>query len=104
MPEQNISILLQLIDEWLESREDSQLSEDCRKSGQDFFSYMKSRGVYQGWMATVIQKATGYSPRKLWQEAEAPILRNSISRYEYSITIAKHTDQDPYDVIREQWR
>lgn len=103
MAQENLSTLLGLIDEWVAELAEDRLSEQCRKSGSDFFSYMRGRGVYQGWMVDVIRQATGYTPQKLWLAEDANLLRDAISRYEYSVTIARNSSEDPYKIIKREW-
>lgn len=103
MTTQSLSELLLLIDEWVAQLNEGELSDACRRSGRDFFSYMQSRGVYAGWMVKIIQQCTGYLPMKLHTVQDAVLLRDAISRYEYSQAIAQNSDENPYDVIAREW-
>lgn len=77
-----INEVLTLIDYWMATLENSQLSEQCRIAGRDFFSFMQSRGVYAGWCVYLIRTATGYHPQQLWMIEDAEMLRSAIINYE----------------------
>lgn len=102
MTKQEISSVLQIISEWVIELPDTRLSEQCRRSGMDFFSYMTSRGVNAGYLAQLITEATGYNPRQLWTAQDADLLRDAIFRYEGSIEAAKRGD-DPEKTAKHFW-
>jgi len=103
MTKQQLTTLLQLIDEWAAQLKEWELSNACRNSGRDFFTYMQSRGVYAGWMVQVIKDFTGHPPNKLHTVEDAELLRDAIRRYEYSLAVSQNTDENPYDTIRREW-
>ena len=102
MTQQEISTVLQMIQDWVDQLADDSLSEQCRKSGADFFSYMTQRGVQAGYLAKLITEATGYNPRQLWTVQDAELLRDAIFRYEGSIAAAQR-GEDPKQTARRFW-
>jgi len=89
MTQQDISTVLQLIEEWVAQLSETSLNEQCRKSGMDFFSYMTAHGTSAAYLAKLITEATGYNPRQLWTVQDADLLKSSIFRYEAAIAVAK---------------
>ncbi|GAB4469464.1 MAG: hypothetical protein OHK0037_27710 [Elainellaceae cyanobacterium] len=104
MTQQNLSDLLVLVDEWVAQLREWELSEACKTSGRDFFTYMQGRGVYAGWMVKIVQQCTGHHPARLYTVEDAALLRDAISRYEYSQRlIAQNSNENPYSIIERQW-
>lgn len=88
-----INEILALIDSWVREIEESQLSEQCRKSGRSFFDFMTSQGLHPGYLATLITNATGYNPRTLWTVQDAQLLREAIAKYEGAETLARQENE-----------
>lgn len=104
MTQQEINYILTLIADWAAELESDRLNEQCRRSGIDFFSYMKSKGVKAAYMASLIEKETGYHPAKLWSIDDAELLRDAIFRYEGAIETDKRTDLSAKESVDHMWK
>lgn len=101
---EQIALILALIDEWATQIERHDLNDQCRRSGRSFFDYMGRQGVDRGYMATLIQRATGYNPRQLWTVDDAWLLRSAIARYEAAESLARQDDRGAQFWADWMWR
>ncbi|MEB3161892.1 MAG: hypothetical protein VKK80_01570 [Prochlorothrix sp.] len=99
----HITQLLALLEAWVQQQTQAQLSLECRNSGNEFFQYMRQRGVNPGLMQALIKRATGKHPRSLWQVEEAERLRDAILRYQTALIIAKNSSNDPTAIVQFAW-
>lgn len=100
---EQISLLLAELDLWIATRERDQLNNDCRESGNEFFAYMKSRGVYSGEVAQIIIEATGSLPSKIWKVEDAEQLKTYIRAYQGSVIESRINPANPVDITRRHW-
>ncbi len=82
MERMDIVTISHLINEWVNSLEESRLTHQCRKSGNSFFQFMQSRGVDARYLAAMIQEKLGYNPKQLCTIEDAALLRQAIYSYE----------------------
>ena len=77
--------LVQLFDEWLESASEDAIRQNCREQGTVFFAFLRARGVYPGWAANVIRRATGYNAAHLWRALDLTTVREALNSYYLSM-------------------
>ena len=90
----DINFLLQLLDEWIAGLDDSDVREECRKSGRDFFDFMTSRGVHPGWCVKLVRDVYGFHPRELWRKGDLVNLRQAIFSYDATEIVARGNESD----------
>lgn len=93
---------LELIQEWINSLEDEELPEVCRKSGNDFFAFLKRRGFAPGTFVNAVYNATGYRPQNLWRAEDAAMLRRAIAGYESTSFELSH-EEYRYGQTNDEW-
>jgi len=89
MNNQDISLLLTIIDQWLADLDDRQLGDAYDRSSRDFFRFLKDYDCNVGRVVNLIKRYSGMTPQQIKTRNDAQQLRDMITRYESSEALGR---------------